>query len=766
MTSALIYGCVLSVIVVVPSYILADLNRDIVPKLFIKYDQERLPIFYGNVTDYFKLLDKDDFSILIGARNNVYNVSLTNLIENRKQRIEWISSDAHRELCALKGKHETDCQNYIRVYGHVSDNQIMICGTNSYKPLCRYYNKHDEEDSSRPQLELANEIEAQGRCPYNPTHNSTYVYTDGQLYSATVADFSGADPLIYRETQRTEQYDLKQLNQPAFVSAVERNGYVLFFFREVAMEYQNCGKKIYSRVGRVCKNDKGGPYKFSDRWTSFLKTRLNCSIPGEYPFYFDEIQSTSKIIEGLYQSGSSYAQSIIYIVFSTSPNAIPGSAICAFYVDDIMEAFEGRFLFQRDAQSTWLPIPNEAVPEPRPGKCVDDSRTLPTMSMNFIKTHTLMESAVPSMHNQPLLTRTIDRHRFTAITVDPQIEALDGQMYDVLFVGTDDGRVIKLVHIMSNDSDAGDNSSRRRPEPIIVTESQALPVGHPVRELSVARHTESLIVIGDGHVVSVPLHHCTKITHCRDCLKLQDPYCAWDIRNHECAAATMGQRNIYANPEHFIQRLSNVAGVSDLCHKYGETGNWIDPPPIVIHSTRGTLASVGRASPIGYDNEITVTSIDGVELTNQINKIHTDPLVKESLGGHAAGVRSDSLDDNLQLGLSPALYIAMAFLFIVGIATGFLYTKLRNKFAPCYNDHRNQINAYSQKRHIQPLHSGKDINLLMEANSFQCNNKKDNLEQEFSAKDRSHECKNSTENLEKDTHCKTGTLQKVKKTYL
>lgn len=27
-----------------------------------------------------------------------------------------------------------------------------------------------------------------------------------------------------------------------------------------------------------------------DNWTTFLKARLNCSLPGEYPFYFDEIQ--------------------------------------------------------------------------------------------------------------------------------------------------------------------------------------------------------------------------------------------------------------------------------------------------------------------------------------------------------------------------------------------------------------------------------------------------------------------------------------------
>ena len=35
---------------------------------------------------------------------------------------------------------------------------------------------------------------------------------DGQLYTATVSDFSGSDPLIYKEPLRTEQYDSKILN--------------------------------------------------------------------------------------------------------------------------------------------------------------------------------------------------------------------------------------------------------------------------------------------------------------------------------------------------------------------------------------------------------------------------------------------------------------------------------------------------------------------------------------------------------------------------
>ncbi len=39
----------------------------------------------------------------------------------------------------------------------------------------------------------------------------------------------------------------------------------------------NCGKAVFSRVARVCKNDVGGTRSLNAKWTSFLKARLNCS---------------------------------------------------------------------------------------------------------------------------------------------------------------------------------------------------------------------------------------------------------------------------------------------------------------------------------------------------------------------------------------------------------------------------------------------------------------------------------------------------------
>jgi hypothetical protein len=42
-------------------------------------------------------------------------------------------------------------------------------------------------------------------------YNKVFV-ADGDLYTGTVADFSGMDPIIYREPLQTEQYDSMSLN--------------------------------------------------------------------------------------------------------------------------------------------------------------------------------------------------------------------------------------------------------------------------------------------------------------------------------------------------------------------------------------------------------------------------------------------------------------------------------------------------------------------------------------------------------------------------
>ena len=70
-----------------------------------------------------------------------------------------------------------------------------------------------------------------------------------------------------------------------------------------------------------------------------MKARLNCSIPGEFPFFFDEIQSVYK--------ASTFAQDTFHAIFTTNQNGLKGSAICSFKLKDIDQVFdEGKLYFR------------------------------------------------------------------------------------------------------------------------------------------------------------------------------------------------------------------------------------------------------------------------------------------------------------------------------------------------------------------------------------------------------------------------------------
>lgn len=74
------------------------------------------------------------------------------------------------------------------------------------------------------------------------------------------------------------------------------------------------GQVVVSRVARVCKNDVGGsPRVLEKQWTSFLKARLNCSVPGDSHFYFNVLQAVTGVV-------SLGGRPVILGVFSTPSN--------------------------------------------------------------------------------------------------------------------------------------------------------------------------------------------------------------------------------------------------------------------------------------------------------------------------------------------------------------------------------------------------------------------------------------------------------------
>ncbi|XP_012264819.1 semaphorin-1A-like isoform X2 [Athalia rosae] len=652
-----------------------------VPRIHIKHRDVVGQRFLGNEShvEHFKLLERTRTSVLIGARNAIYNISLHDLTEIVDQRVHWPSSGFNRELCNLKGRNEDKCQNYVRVFGRHSPNKFVACGTNAYKPSCKQFHFENGVHTSE------NETEGLGLCPYDPEHNSTAVYAGGQLYAATVADFSGVEPLIYRAPIRTERSDLNQLNGPNFVSSLAYDDYVFFFYRETAVEFMNCGKAVYPRVGRVCQHDKGGPHAFSDRWTSFLKARLNCSVPGDYPFYFNEIQSTSEVTEGFY--GGEQTQ-LIYGVFTTPVNSIGGSAVCAFTMRSILDIFQGVFKEQETINSNWLRVLPEKVPEPRPGACVNDSRTLPDVTVNFVKAHPLMDEAVQPFYLFPVINKVSFNYRFTKIAVDPQVKALDGKVYDILYIGTDDGRVLKALNSLASES-------RENVSQVIVSDVQVLKYGQAVKDLQVvhlAGEASKLLVIADSEMRAIPLHHCdaSAANSCTSCVGLQDPHCAWDATTNLCVAVPTKLHDNNAGKTLF---QDIITGKHKGC---GYEQELAKPAQPVVPPRAGCCEQTDER-----DNEIVI------ELDRENQYSRTQPRANEPQGVTVTPVVYSAQT------LTGALLGTCLFSLIAGFASGFWFSQ-RLRGGP-YSDppeQRQQLNRLTEGPE-SPGYNNKSINLVL-----------------------------------------------------
>jgi len=481
-------------------------------------------IFEGNKTDmdHFGVVLVDGAHILVGSRNTMYKLSVDDL--KIRQTLEWNASEQDKNVCLVKGKSEMSCQNYIKVLKKFDNDEgrYLICGTNAFKPECREY----VEDAGT--YLMTKKSKGVGMCPYSPDHNSTAVLVDDQLYAGTAADYQGVDPIIYRDPLRTPQFDSTYLNNPSFVGSFEDEDFVYFFFREGAVEYMNCGKSVFSRVARVCKNDVGGTRSLNAKWTSFLKARLNCSVPGNYPFYFDEIQDISKLIKGKY---GEELDTIVYGVFTTPPNSIGGSAVCSYRLRDISDIFAGQFKEQRSTSDNWLAVEPHRVPAPRPGSCPNNSKELTDANLNFIKTHPLMNEAVPPFFGTPVLMRTGINTGFTSIDVDAQVTTPDGSKFDVIFVGTSTGQLLKAVNSLSP-------KSRISTRTVIIEEIEVISSSiKSVTVINTKKGKGHVLVTSAAEIKSFPLYRCEKAKNCNDCVALQDPYCAWDVREEMCEGA-------------------------------------------------------------------------------------------------------------------------------------------------------------------------------------------------------------------------------------
>ncbi|XP_043533293.1 sema domain, transmembrane domain (TM), and cytoplasmic domain, (semaphorin) 6D, like isoform X8 [Chiloscyllium plagiosum] len=533
------------------------------------HHSRQYPVFRGRLLgnesfhrlDYQLMLKIEDV-LYIAGRDQVYAINLNDpprgeIISSKK--LTWKSRQEDRNNCAMKGKHKDECHNFIKVFVPKSDGTVFVCGTNAFYPVCRYY-RLDTLDYN------GEEVSGLARCPFDAKQTNVALFADNKLYSATVADFLASDAVIYRSmgdgsALRTIKYDSKWIKEPHFLHAVEYENYVYFFFREIAVEHNNLGKAVYSRVARICKNDMGGSQRVLEKhWTSFLKARLNCSVPGDSFFYFDVLQSVTDITE---INGSP----AIVGVFTTQLNSIPGSAVCAFNMEDIEKSFKGRFKEQKTPDSVWTAVPEDRVPSPRPGCCAGDgpaesykvSIDFPDETLSFIKSHPLMDSAVPSVIEEPWFTKTRVRYRLTAIAIDNA--AGPRQNYTVTFIGSEAGMVLK---VLTKTSPSSLNDSILLEEMDVFNPLKCNTANEDDRKvlgLQIDRDHHVLFVAFSSCVIRVPLSHCEHYGTCKKaCIGSRDPYCAW-LDNKSCGVVKPGINTVF---EQDVES-GNTAHLGD-CH--------------------------------------------------------------------------------------------------------------------------------------------------------------------------------------------------------
>ncbi|NXW70980.1 SEM6C protein, partial [Hirundo rustica] len=542
-------------------------------------------------------------TLLVAARDHIYAFDLGQdkgtLYPERH--LTWETQD--RENCAMRGRRQDECHNYIRVLVPRDAETLLACGTNAFSPLCRTY-----QVSSLAQQ--GDEVSGQARCPFDAKQSIVALFVDGSLYSATVADFQASDAVIYRSLSpgqaplRTLKYSSRWLQEPHFVQVLPYGPYVYFFFREVAVELSALGKVLVARVARVCRNDRGGsPRVLERRWTSFLKVRLQCSVPGDTVFYFD-------VLEAVTPPQTLHGRPAATLSSPRCHLSIPGSAVCAFYLADVERSFEGPFAEPRGA--TWTPVPEDRVPQPRyppartgtppgaadaasphrlclrPGCCagmgpaagVVTSGDFPDETLLFAKEHPLLHGAVSPAGGRPLFTHT--GTRLTQLAVDTGAGPRGDRT--VLFLGAEDGRVLKVLAaaqhpeatrapggtLAPGDSrepgDGGDSGA----EALLLEEISLYDparcrsprgAGVPSRVLGLELHPpgRELIVAFAGCLLRLPLSRCGRHGSCRgSCLAARDPYCVW-LPSRGCVPFSEDL------PSGFQQDTEGSLGISGTC---------------------------------------------------------------------------------------------------------------------------------------------------------------------------------------------------------
>ncbi|KAG5830321.1 hypothetical protein ANANG_G00309190, partial [Anguilla anguilla] len=293
------------------------------------------------------LLDESRERLFVGARDSLYSLSLES-VSRRPGEVRWPSTATQVNDCLMKGREKSECANYIKVLHQHNRTHLLACGTGAFDPVCAYVRAGRQAEDALFELEAELTESGRGRCPYDPQSSCTSTVSRGELFVGLYTDYWENDAALCRlgnhSYTRTEGGDRRLLNEPKFVGSVvvpdnddPDDDKVYFFFTEKTVDVESGNNAVHTRIARVCANDQGGRRMLVNKWSSLVKTRLICSVPG--PHGVDT--HLDQLVDVFVLKKRDERNPEIFGLFRTTSDVFQGYGVCAYRMDDVRAAFGG-----------------------------------------------------------------------------------------------------------------------------------------------------------------------------------------------------------------------------------------------------------------------------------------------------------------------------------------------------------------------------------------------------------------------------------------
>ncbi|KAF4071920.1 hypothetical protein AMELA_G00268390 [Ameiurus melas] len=320
-----------------------------------------------------------------------------------------------------------------------------------------------------------------------------YTVSDGSIDQISKGLYRwSTDAITWTESRQTVQRYVKILANEGNRSL---DGKVYTFFIE-----QNQKKDLDSdmtlwipRVSQSCMADRGGSKSvLMYRWTSMLTARLFCGDEKKRISY-------TELLDVAVLEDADWKNTTVYALFKNTYNL---SAVCVYKMSDIIQVF----------MSNTFKDETETFSSPRPGECVEDSRTLSSSFLAFMSRHPEMKQWIKPARD-PLL---FDHHHYTLLQVDRVESTRSGSHHNVLLMSLDNGNIHK---VLEQDGD-----------PFIIAEYEPFKTRTHISSMLLNSTTKKLYVSSSSEVIQIDLQDCSVYgKHCETCVMSRDPYCGWDL---------------------------------------------------------------------------------------------------------------------------------------------------------------------------------------------------------------------------------------------